>query len=90
MRALGLRVPRGPRATTMANPARLTSREVDVLDLLEQGLSNAGIAARLFISEKTAAHHVSAILTKLGVRSRSQAGSVARSAGVVPRANTET
>ncbi|MFL5798371.1 MAG: BTAD domain-containing putative transcriptional regulator [Actinomycetota bacterium] len=89
MRGLGLRVPRGPRATTMANPAHLTSREVGVLDLLEQGLSNADIAARLFISEKTAAHHVSAILAKLGVRTRSEAGSVARRVGAA-RTKAET
>jgi DNA-binding CsgD family transcriptional regulator/tetratricopeptide (TPR) repeat protein len=64
---------RGPRATTLANPAGLTAREMDVLELLTQGLSNASIAERLFISRKTAGHHVSAILSKLGVETRTAA-----------------
>lgn len=51
----------------------LTAREVEVLDLLGLGLSNAGIAETLCISEKTAGHHVSRILAKLGVRNRAQA-----------------
>jgi DNA-binding NarL/FixJ family response regulator len=44
-----------------------------VLELLSQGLSNAAIAERLFISRKTAGHHVSAILSKLGVETRTAA-----------------
>jgi DNA-binding NarL/FixJ family response regulator len=44
-------------------------RQLEVLTLLEEGLSNASIARRLFITEKTAAHDVSAILRKLGARS---------------------
>jgi DNA-binding NarL/FixJ family response regulator len=51
----------------------LTAREHEVLGLLTQGMSNAQIAQALFISEKTAGHHVSAILAKLGVRNRAEA-----------------
>ena len=58
----------GPRAR-----ATLSRREQEVLDLIAEGLTNAEIAARLFISTKTAGHHVSNILMKLGVRSRAEA-----------------
>ncbi len=82
MRAAGLRsVPRGRRPATRAHPAGLTPRQVDVLALLAEGLTNAGIAARLYISAKTADHHVSAILTKLGVHSREEAAAEARARG---------
>ena len=71
------RVPRGPRRATTANAAGLTPRQVEVLALVEQGLSNAEIAARLTLSPKTVDHHVSALLDKLGVASRGQAAAVA-------------
>jgi DNA-binding NarL/FixJ family response regulator len=70
-------LPRGPRRTTAANVAGLTPRQVEVLSLVEQGLSNAEIAARLTLSPKTVDHHVSALLDKLGVASRGQAAAVA-------------
>jgi DNA-binding NarL/FixJ family response regulator len=74
LRALGVRrLPRRPRRATAANPAGLTARELEVLALLEAGLRNAEIAARLHIAAKTVDHHVSAILAKLGVRSRRDA-----------------
>ena len=53
-----------------------------MLTLLAEGLSNADIAARLVISRKTADHHVSAILGKLGARSRGEAVAAARRLGL--------
>lgn len=67
------RLPRGPRAATAANPARLTPREVEVVGLVALGLRDSEIAERLFLSEKTVGHHVSAVLRKLGVPNRGQA-----------------
>jgi DNA-binding NarL/FixJ family response regulator len=78
LRELGVRrLPRRPRRATAANPAGLTARELEVLALLGGDLRNADIAARLHIAEKTVDHHVSAILAKLGVRSRREAAQVA-------------
>ena len=63
----------------------LTARELDVLALMAEGRTNRGIAAALYISEKTASVHVSHILAKLGVRSRVQAVAVAHQVGVPRR-----
>jgi DNA-binding NarL/FixJ family response regulator len=74
LRALGVRdVPRGPRRSTAADPAGLTTREIEVLALVADGLTDREIAARLFLSPKTVGHHVSSILAKLGARSRVEA-----------------
>ncbi|CAM3801102.1 AAA family ATPase [Smaragdicoccus niigatensis] len=71
LRQGGLTVlPQRPRGTTRANPGGLTNRQLDVARLIARGLSNNEIAARLYISPKTADHHVSAILMKLGLASR--------------------
>jgi DNA-binding NarL/FixJ family response regulator len=84
LRTRGARgVPRGPRRTTSENPANLTRREVDVLSLVAQGLHNAEIAERLVLSQRTVDHHVSAILCKLGVADRRQAGAEAVELGLV-------
>ncbi len=72
MRELGLKVKSGPRAAEL-----LTRREVDVLRLLADGHTNAEIGKRLFISPKTAEHHVARIYRKLDVHSRSQAATYA-------------
>ncbi|MBN1311899.1 MAG: response regulator transcription factor [Anaerolineae bacterium] len=66
------------------NPEELTPREQDVLQLLAQGLSNREIAAALVIGEKTVKTHVSNILAKLGVPSRTQAALYAIRQGMVP------
>ncbi|MFJ9704331.1 ATP-binding protein [Streptomyces sp. NPDC101234] len=74
MRSRGVRpIRRGPRAATRSNPYGLTIREMDVLKLLHEGLSDAEIAARLYIAPKTAGHHVGAVLAKLGVHTRQEA-----------------
>ncbi|MDJ0382947.1 LuxR family transcriptional regulator [Streptomyces sp. G-G2] len=74
MRTRGVRPAQGgPRSATRANPYGLTNRELDVLKLLDEGLSDAEIAARLYITPKTAGHHVGAVLTKLGVHTRHEA-----------------
>jgi DNA-binding NarL/FixJ family response regulator len=73
MRTLGIRVPQGPRETTRANPAGLTGRQVEVLKLLVEGLTNAEIAERLVVSPRTVEHHVAAVLTKLGATTRREA-----------------
>ena len=78
LRTLGAtRIPRGPRPRTRRNPAGLTAREMDILNLVAKGLRNADIARQLFLSPKTVDHHVSAILAKLDVRSRSEAAAKA-------------
>ena len=78
LRAAGARgISRGPRQSTIENPAGLTTRQMEVLLLLSEGCINAEIARRLFISAKTVDHHVSAILAKLDARSRAEAVSIA-------------
>jgi DNA-binding CsgD family transcriptional regulator/tetratricopeptide (TPR) repeat protein len=84
LRERGVRgLPRGPRASTRENPAGLTARELEVLALVAQGLRNADVADRLFVSEKTVDHHVSAVLRKLGARTRAEASAEAVRLGVV-------
>ncbi len=78
LRSAGLTVPRGPRASTRANPWGLTDRQLEVLRHLGAGCSNGEIAALLHLSSRTVEHHVAAILAKLDVPSR--AAAVARCA----------
>ncbi len=83
MRARGARaIPRGPIAKTRASPAGLTQRQSEVFSLLVKGLSNAQIAQRLSISHKTAEHHVSAMMARLGVSKRWEAAAAARRQGL--------
>jgi DNA-binding CsgD family transcriptional regulator len=82
MRRLGHRViPRGRRTATRDDEFGLTSRERQVLSLICEGRTNVEIARELFISEKTVEHHVSAVLTKLGVSSRRAAAQLAAMSG---------
>ena len=67
------KIPRGARKTTQSNSAQLTSRELDVLQLINEGLQNKEIASKLFISAKTVDHHITSILYKLEVNSRAKA-----------------
>jgi DNA-binding CsgD family transcriptional regulator len=86
LRAEGVRhIPRGPRPSTRGNPLGLTAREAEIAALLARALTNARIGARLHISPKTVDHHVSAILGKLGVATREEAGRVAVKLGLGPR-----
>jgi ATP/maltotriose-dependent transcriptional regulator MalT len=86
LRERGVRgLTRGPRAETRENPAGLTTRELDVLALLAEGLRNAEIAERLVVSRRTVDHHVSAILRKLQARTRGEAVARAGELGLVTR-----
>jgi DNA-binding NarL/FixJ family response regulator len=72
MRSLGAKGRAGPRSV-----GSLSRRETEVLRLLGEGLSNREVADRLFISPKTAEHHVSRIFGKLGLKSRAEAAGYA-------------
>jgi DNA-binding CsgD family transcriptional regulator len=76
-------VPARRRSATLANPVGLTTRQTEVLRLLDDGLTNAELAERLYLSVKTVDHHVSAILGKLDVSKRRDAVRRARELGVL-------
>jgi DNA-binding CsgD family transcriptional regulator len=85
LRRRGVRgLARGPRAATARTAHGLTPRQLEVLGFLMRGLRNAEIADRMVVSERTVDHHVSAVLQKLGVQSRTQAVMEAERQGLVP------
>ena len=81
--AAGGTAPRGPRRSTLADPAGLTVREREVLARLAGGKTNREIAAALHLSERTVAHHVSSVLAKLGAATRTAAVGEARRRGLL-------
>jgi len=82
LRRIGVsHLPRRPRNRTRTNPAGLTDRQLEVLELLAEGLTNAEIAGRLVVSVRTVDHHVAAILAKLNVGSRREAARAAADLG---------
>ena len=86
LRASGVRgIPRGPRPSTKENAAGLTNRQLEVLALIADGLSNSEIGDRLFISPKTVDHHVGAVLAKLEAGSRAEAASIAIHSGLIKK-----
>ena len=78
-------IARGARATTRGHAYGLTTRELEVLRLLCDGLRNAEIAARLSRSVRTVDHHLAAVFAKLGVDSRVAAIRLAQRDGLAPQ-----
>jgi DNA-binding CsgD family transcriptional regulator len=86
MREAGVKaVPRGPRPSTRQNVAGLTTRELEVLELIAEGRQNAQIAARLSRSPRTVDHHLASILAKLDTATRGDAVVEARKLGILPQ-----
>ncbi len=73
LRDQGVSVPRGKKRETKRHDAGLTARQAEVLQLLDEGLSNFEIADRLFLSTRTVEHHVGAVMSKLNASTRQEA-----------------
>jgi DNA-binding NarL/FixJ family response regulator len=83
LRDQGVAVPRGKGRGTRSHGAGLTARQAEVLELLDEGLSNSEIADRLFVSPRTVEHHVSAVLAKLDSTTREEAVATAARQGLL-------
>ena len=81
-------MPRGPASSTRDNPAGLTDRQVEVLRLLADGLTNSEIASRLVLSVRTVDTHVATILGKLDVSTRRDAARRAADLGLLEPAGS--
>ena len=88
LRAEGVGVPRGRGRETRRHAAGLTARQAEVLELLDDGLSNTEIADRLFVSPRTIETHVSAVLTKLDASTREEAVVRAHAEGLISESDT--
>lgn len=77
-------MPARRRASTLANPAGLTARQIEVLQLIGDGMTNAELAGHLYLSVRTVDHHVAAILGKLGATGRRDAVRKGRELGLLP------
>jgi DNA-binding CsgD family transcriptional regulator len=83
LRDEGVAVPRGKSRDTRRHAAGLTARQAEVLQLLDQGLTNIEIADRLFVSPRTVEHHVAAVMSKLNATTRDQAVASAAEQGLL-------
>jgi len=90
LRDQGLPVPRGKGLRTRTHPAGLAARQAEVLQLLNEGLSNTAVADRLFVSPRTVENHVSAVLAKLDSHTRQEAVARARAEGLLPDNGADT
>ena len=88
LRDAGVVLPRGKGRTTRTHAAGLTQRQIEVLQLLDEDLTNTEIADRLFVSPRTIEHHVSAILSKLDAPTRQEAVSRARDSDLLTHTDT--
>ena len=83
LRGRGITLPRGRGRSARQHAAGLTARQAEVLDLLADGLGNAEIADRLFISRRTVENHVAAVMRTLDVAARDEAVAAARERGLL-------
>lgn len=77
MRKSGIKnIPKGPRQSTKDNPSGLTERQVEILELVANGLSNSDIGNKLYISARTVENHISTIFSKLNIHTRTEAAAL--------------